>query len=110
MADLVLVDVITLRSIPLCIAPIVAFAIVVAATLWTLAPPSDRTPSEWVGFLALASVAVFAYTAGRLYPRRTIPDLRVPFFLNAAGLAVLVGWFALSLFSGLWQALMHRAA
>ena len=87
-----------------------AFAIVVVATLWTLSPPSDRTLSESLALLALVSVAVCAYTAGRLYPRRTIPDLRVPFFLNAAGLGVLAGWFALSLLGGLWQFFMHRGA
>jgi hypothetical protein len=102
--------VITLRSIPLYIAPIMAFAIVVVATLWTLSPPSDRTLSESLALLALVSMAVCAYTAGRLYPRRAISDLRVPFFLNAAGLAVLLGWYALALFYGLWQLFMHGAA
>jgi hypothetical protein len=104
-------DVITRRSIPLYFAPIIAFAIIAWIVLCMFAPPAGQaSQSELVGLLAFASVAVCPYTAGRLYPRRETPDLRIPFFLNAAGLAVLVGWFALSLFSGLWQALMHRAA
>jgi hypothetical protein len=102
---------ITLRSIPLYFAPIVAFALIVAASLSILfPPPPDSRPSDWIGLLQLASIALCAYTAGRLYRRREAPDLRVPFFLNAAGLAVLLGWFVVSLLSVLWQTIAHRAA
>jgi hypothetical protein len=103
--------VITLRSIPLYIAPIMAFAIIVWIALCMFAPPAgEASQAELVGLLAYASIGVCAYTVGRLSPRRKAPDLRIPFFLNAAGLAVLLGWFALSLLSGLWHNLLQRAA
>ncbi len=89
----------------------VAFAIIVWVVLCLLFGYSgqERTKAS-VGFLALASVAVCAYSTGRLYPRRATPDLRAAFLLNAAGLAAIVIWFALSLLSVAWQYLMHRAA
>jgi hypothetical protein len=102
--------VITLRSLPLYLAPIVAFAIIVWAILCALAPPpGPHSEAELVGLLAIVAAAVCAFSSGRLYPHRETPDLRAPFFLNAAGLAVLVAWFALGLFDILWHVLLHRA-
>jgi hypothetical protein len=104
-------DVITLRALPLYLAPIVLFAIIVWAVLCAIAPPPfPHTQAELVGLLALLGAAICAFTAGRLYPRREVPDLRIPFFLNAAGLAVILGWFAISLLVFLWQSFIHRAA
>jgi hypothetical protein len=97
--------------LPLYLAPIVAFAIIVWAVLCAISPPPfPHTQAELVGFLSVLSAAVCALTCSRLYPRRETPDLRIPFFLNAAGLSALIAWFALGLFIGLWQTFLHRGA
>jgi hypothetical protein len=98
----------TLRSIPLYVAPILAFAVIGASILWAYAPPTDRTPSESIGFLALLCLVVCASTAANLYQRREIPDLRIPFFLNAAGLGVLLVWLVLCLSAGLWHSVISH--
>ncbi len=104
-------DVNSLRSISLFIAPVVSFATVAWVVLCLLFGfPGQEQKATSVALLGFASAGVCAYTTGRLYPRRSTPDFRAPFLLNAAGLAAILSWIALSYFSAMWQHLMHRAA
>jgi len=102
-------DVITLRSLPLYIAPIVIFAVMVSAVLSAVAPPPGFG-DEAVGLVALLASLVCALTTSRLYQQRQRPDLSAPFFLNAAGLTVYLADYALHVLFFLWDLVLHRTA
>ena len=95
---------ITLRTLLLCILP--ALTIAVVAVTFVVAP-YER---ESYGILAILLMLICAFTASRLSKHRRTPDLRIPFFLNAAGGVGLVFWFAIPLTLSLWYCFMHRIA
>ena len=90
---------ITVRTLLLCILPALAIA-VVAVTF--IVAPSER---ESYGLLAILLMLTCAFTASRLSKHRGTPDLRIPFFVNAA--APLLYLFA-GILSGLYYFLMDR--
>jgi len=103
LAYLYLLDLmITLRALLLCIVPLLTIAVVV----W----PHSHAERESAGIAALLLMLICALTASRMSKHRKTPDLRIPFFLNAAGGIALVVWFAASLTFGLWYYLTHRGA
>src|SRR5262249_30439833 len=100
----------SIRSIPLFIAPVVSFAILVWVVLCLLFGwAGQELKGTSLAFLALVVGGICAYTARRLYPRRSAPDVRAAFLLNGAGLAAFLSWFALLALSGAWQYLIDRA-
>jgi hypothetical protein len=101
----------SLRSIPLFIAPVLSFAIVVWVVLCLLFGfPGQELKATSLGFLAFVSAGVCRYTSLRLYPRRAVSDFRAAYLVNAAGFATILIWLVLMILSGVWQHLIHRAA
>jgi hypothetical protein len=92
----------TLRAVLLCIVPILTLAVFV----W----PHSHESNESAGIAALLLMLICALTASRLSKHRKALDLRIPFFLNAAGGVGLLVWFAGYLTFGLWYYLTHRGA
>ncbi len=98
---------ITLRSIFFYLGPILVFALLIAAGLTLLFPRPDAAPAEALGFLWLLSLALCGYGTRRLRPCKAIPDLRLPYFLNAAAFSVIIGVFALGISITLWETLLN---
>ena len=72
--------------------PFLALVAAIATAVWAdaagMSPGAAPQLFAVLQLLGLLSLAGCAYFSGRLHPRRTIPDLRVPYLLNAAGVGI----------------------
>jgi hypothetical protein len=92
----------TLRTLLLCVAPVLLLTVL----LW----PHSHDTMEAAGFAVLLLMLVCSLIASLLAKHRKTPDLRVPFFLNAAvGILFVIGGVA-SVTLGLWHYFTHHIA
>jgi hypothetical protein len=93
---------ISLRGLALCIVPLLTLTVIV----W----PHSHADLESAYILVVLLMLICALTATRLSKSRSAPDLRIPFFLNAAGgVALLIGFAAYSALI-LWDHFTRHAA